>query len=69
MTDPDIAEASSMSGPLNKASPLDGAHYREMAEGLRQLARQCRLAGARSELLQLAASYDRRADYFDGKAR
>jgi hypothetical protein len=49
--------------------PIDGAHYREMAHGLRKLAHQCRLAGARRELLQLAASYDRRADHFDGRAR
>ena len=53
----------------DSASPIDGTHYREMAHGLRKLARQCRLAGARRELLQLAANYERRADHFDGRAR
>ena len=65
----DIWETLLMSEQRKSAPPLDGAHYREMAVGLRKLARQCRLAGARRELLQLAASYDRRADYFDGRAR
>ena len=64
----DIWEASLMSRPRNTAPPVDGAHYREIAHGLRKLARQCRFAGARKELLQLAASYDRRADHFDGRA-
>lgn len=58
-----------MEEPKNNAPPLDGAHYREMAHELRKLARECRLPGARRELLQLAASYDRRAIYFDGQAR
>ena len=49
--------------------PLDGAHYREVAHGLRKLARQCRFPGARRELLQLAANYDRRADHFECRAR
>jgi hypothetical protein len=48
--------------------PPDGEHYREMARGLRELARQCRFAGARRELLHLAASYDRRANHFDCRA-
>ena len=48
---------------------LDGAHYREVAQGLRKLARQCRFPGARRELLQLAANYDRRADHFECRAR
>jgi hypothetical protein len=58
-----------MRGPPNSGPPLDGTHYREMAHGLRELARQCRLAGARRELLELAASYERRADHFDRLAR
>jgi hypothetical protein len=48
-----------------EAPRLDGAHYREVAHGLRKLARQCRFPGARRELLQLAASYERRADHFE----
>jgi hypothetical protein len=58
-----------MSRPRNSPLPLDGAHYREVAHGLRKLARQCRFPGARRELLQLAASYDRRADHFECRAR
>jgi hypothetical protein len=58
-----------MGGRRNSGPPLDGAHYREMANGLRELARQCRFRGARKELLQLAARYDRRADHFDRRAR
>jgi hypothetical protein len=69
VTDPDIWEALPTRGPQHSVPPPDGAHYREMAHGLRKLARQCRFPGARSELLQLAASYDRRADHFDNRAR
>lgn len=42
-----------------------GAHFREIAHGLRTLARGCRYRGSRTELLQLAARFDRRADHFD----
>jgi hypothetical protein len=55
--------------PRSSAPRLDGAHYREMAQGLRKLAHQCRFPGARRELLQLAASYDRRADHFECRAQ
>jgi hypothetical protein len=58
-----------MISPLSNDLPLDGAHYREVAHGLRKLARQCRFPGARRELLQLAANYDRRADHFECRAR
>jgi hypothetical protein len=58
-----------MKESLDRALPIDGSHYREMAHGLRKLAHQCRFAGARRELLQLAASYERRADHFDDRAR
>lgn len=57
-TSPEIARRNSPSSP-------DGAHFREMARGLRTLARRCRYPGARKELLELAASFDRRADHFD----
>jgi hypothetical protein len=69
VTDPDIWEPLPMGGRRNGAPPPDGAHYREMAHGLRKLARQCRFPGARRELLQLAASYDRRADHFENRPR
>ena len=68
MTDRDIWEALPIHRSRNSGPPLDGEHYREMANGLRELARQCRFPGARKELLQLAARYDRRAEYFDVRA-
>ena len=69
MTDPGIEEALPMSEPRNSAPPPDSAHYREIADKLRELARQCRFPGARRELLDLAASYERRADHFECRAR
>lgn len=45
--------------------PPSGANLREMAQGLRHLARDCRFPGARREVLDLAARFDRRADYLD----
>ena len=39
--------------------------YRELAIELREIARRCRLPGARREILNLALRYERRADYFD----
>ena len=68
VTEPSIWELVPMGRRQGSPVPPGGAHYREMAHGLRKLARQCRLAGARRELLQLAASYERRADHFDGRA-
>jgi hypothetical protein len=59
----------SMILPGSNDPSLDGAHYREVAHGLRKLARQCRFPGARRELLQLAANYDRRAEHFECRAR
>jgi hypothetical protein len=56
-----------MKGPEDSIPSVNGEHYREMAHGLRCLARQCRYAGARRELLHLAANYDRRADHFDDR--
>jgi hypothetical protein len=57
-----------MGTPLDRALPGNGAHYREIAHKLRGLARQCHFPGARRELLDLAASFDRRADYFATRA-
>ena len=53
--------------PPDSPPPPDGEHFREIAHGLRVLARRCRYPGARTELLQLAASFDRRADHFDAR--
>ena len=57
-----------MDATLDGASPRDGAHYREIAYKLRDLARQCHFPGARRELLNLAASFDRRAEHFASRA-
>jgi hypothetical protein len=57
-----------MGTPLDSASPGNGAHYREIAHKLRDLARQCHFPGARRELLDLAASFNRRADHFATRA-
>jgi hypothetical protein len=41
---------------------LDGGeHYRELAWWLRDVARKCRFASPRRELLSLARQYERRA--------
>lgn len=47
--------------------PADGDNVREMARRLRNLARDCRLPGTRREMLDLAAKFERRADYFDSR--
>jgi len=43
----------------------DGTHYREIANQLRAIARECIFQNVRTDLIELAASYDRRADDFD----
>ena len=43
----------------------DGAHYREIANQLRTIARECIFQNVRKDLIDLAACYDRRADDFD----
>jgi hypothetical protein len=67
--DRDVGEGLSMGGSSRGGPPLDGEHYRELAQRLRELARQCRFPGARRELLDLAANYERRADQIEGRAR
>jgi hypothetical protein len=62
MTAPFMREA-----PVNSPFP-NGENYREMAIKLRELARLCRFAYGRKELLQLAAVFHRRADHFDRRA-
>jgi hypothetical protein len=69
MTNPDIGEAAPVNGSSSGRPPFDGAHYREIAKRLRELARQCRFPGARRELLDLAATYERRAQQLEGRAR
>jgi len=40
----------------------EAAHYRGLAHSLRELARQCRIARARLELVQLAVKLEQRAE-------
>jgi hypothetical protein len=52
-----------------RAAAVPGAeHYREIAGRLRDAARSCRLAGARKEILHLAARFESRADHLDRRA-
>ena len=48
---------------------LDGAHYRELAVWLRDVAAKCRLPNPQQELLTLAKRYERRADHLDRHRR
>jgi hypothetical protein len=50
------------------APPNGGAHYREIASKLRIVARECHFPNARQEQLDIAASFNRRADHFDRPA-
>ena len=54
--------------PPDSASAPGGAHFRHLASGLRALARHCRFPGARRELLDLAASFERRANHLVARA-
>ena len=40
----------------------EAAHYRGLAHSLRELARQCRIARPRLELVQLAVKFEQRAE-------
>jgi hypothetical protein len=44
-------------------------HYRDLADKLREAARACQFAGARKEILHLAARFESRADHLDHRAR
>jgi hypothetical protein len=48
-----------------KSTQSDSSHYREMAQKLRELARDLDFAGTRKELLDLALRYDQKADDLD----
>jgi hypothetical protein len=47
----------------------DGSLYREIASGLRELARRCRFRTGRGELVQLATIFEQRAYHFDSRWR
>jgi len=54
---------------LQDLAPLpDGGHYREVADNLRLVARQCNFPNARREILNLATTYEQRAHHFDTRA-
>ena len=54
---------------MMRAVAVPGAeHYRELAGILREAARSCQLAGARNEILHLAARFESRADHLDRRA-
>jgi hypothetical protein len=50
------------------AAQSDSEHYREMAQKLRELAREFHFPGVRKEILSLAARYERRADNLDARS-
>lgn len=54
-----------MGEPKRVVETIDGQHYHELASWLRGIARQCRLPGARQELLDLALRYEGRANHLD----
>jgi hypothetical protein len=54
-----------MGEPKTAPAPIDGQHYRELAEKLRKIARQSRLPGAREKILNFALRWDGIADHAD----
>jgi hypothetical protein len=46
-----------------------GAHYRELATWLRDVARRCYLPNPQGELLSLARRYERRAERLERRTR
>ncbi|HEU0157625.1 MAG TPA: hypothetical protein VFQ82_16260 [Stellaceae bacterium] len=62
-----LIDLPAVSAPPYSASVSGGAHLREIAQRIRNAARECRFPRARREMLDLAASFDRRANYFDSR--
>ena len=54
--------------PQTNSARQDREHYREIARKLRELAREIGSPGARQELLDLAARYERRAENLDARS-
>jgi hypothetical protein len=54
-----------MGEPKREVGPVDSQHYRDLANKLRDVARQCRFPGARQEILELASRYEGRAGHLD----
>jgi hypothetical protein len=57
-----------MEEPQGTGIPSGSEHYREMANKLREIARECRFPGARREILDLASRLERRADELEVKS-
>jgi hypothetical protein len=53
---------------MRTASVPGAEHYREIADKLREAAGSCQFAGARKEILHLAARFESRADHLDRRA-
>jgi hypothetical protein len=54
---------------MREATTVPGAeHYREVAGMLREAAKWCQFAGARREILHLAARFESRADHIERRA-
>jgi hypothetical protein len=56
-----------METPQANSTQSDSSHYRDMAQKLRELAREVRFPGAGKELLDLAWRYEQRADKLDAR--
>jgi hypothetical protein len=52
-----------------RAGAPGAEHYREIAGKLREVAKACQFAFARSEILHFAARLESRADHLDHRAR
>ncbi|MGC1889040.1 MAG: hypothetical protein WA709_23610 [Stellaceae bacterium] len=62
MTDENTPTLQDIAADRDWWSQEAGAHYRELAEWLRGIARKCRLPNTRRELAALARRYEMRAD-------
>lgn len=69
MTDEHTLTLQDMAADRNWWLRDGGRHYRELADWLRGAPGRCRLPIARRELLNLAGRYERRAEYFELRAR
>ena len=54
-----------MGEPKTAVAPVDGQHYRGLAEKLRKIAHQSRSPGARQKILNFALRCDGTADHLD----
>jgi hypothetical protein len=57
-----------MGEPTRAVAPVDSQRYRELANKLRGIACQCRFPDARQKILNLASSYEGRANHLDTRS-